>query len=413
MIVVGGIYQETVVNPESSELVGSGLRAAAALADGGITVELYSAAHASQIEEIGMIAGALKVNVAQLVDRDEIIEFRYSTPISSPSINGVNARIKTTQEHVAQADTALVFGMIEAPNGAYSIDAPHVIYDPQKPRDTELLGLPFTNAKRKTLVANGQEIRRLGKHSNPRVAATNLIDRGVVDEVVTKRGAVGCMVTTYIQDIVHHELLGAHPTSRVWPIGSGDAFSAGFAHASEAGADAVEAARVGSMSAAYWCSTRSYSIPSTLLGGDADSLSRPLPPAAGMVYLAGPFFSVAERWLVETVRDELYSLGVKVWSPVHEVGPGGLEVAKADIEGLEQCDAVIALLDHADPGTVFEVGWAVRSSIPVIGFGNSIDAEGMKMMAGTTVELHSDLSTACYRAAWAAMGMRPIPGVMS
>ncbi len=129
-----------------------------------------------------------------------------------------------------------------------------------------------------------------------------------------------------------------------------------------------------------------------------------------MVYLAGPFFTVAERWLVDTVKDALEHIGVDVWSPVHEVGPGGLEVAEADLDGLRRADAVLALLDHADPGTVFEVGWAVRERVPVVGFATSLDPEGAKMMAGTSVELHRDLSTACYRAAWAALGLRPTPG---
>jgi len=129
-----------------------------------------------------------------------------------------------------------------------------------------------------------------------------------------------------------------------------------------------------------------------------------------LVYLAGPFFTAAELWLVEQVRDTLVTLGVDVFSPFHDIGPGGLEVAKKDIEGLEQCDAVLALLDNGDTGTVFEVGWAVRHDLPIVGYASVLDQEVTKMMAGTSVELHRDLSTACYRAAWAGMGLLPIPG---
>jgi hypothetical protein len=38
-----------------------------------------------------------------------------------------------------------------------------------------------------------------------------------------------------------------------------------------------------------------------------------------------------------------------------------------------------------------------------------LDPEGAKMLVGTEVEMHTDLSTACYRAAWAGMGLVPQP----
>ena len=82
----------------------------------------------------------------------------------------------------------------------------------------------------------------------------------------------------------------------------------------------MEAARVGSRSAAYWCATRRPDIPKRVLDGETDYA--PVQPRAARIYIAGPFFTTGERWLVDTVKDELESLGVTPWSPVHEVGPG-------------------------------------------------------------------------------------------
>jgi nucleoside 2-deoxyribosyltransferase len=179
------------------------------------------------------------------------------------------------------------------------------------------------------------------------------------------------------------------------------------------GADLIEAAKLGSAATAHWCSTQNPAITEAILNGIYEEVPSPIVPSTPQVYIAGPFFTVGERWLVETVYNELFSLGVQPWSPVHQVGHGDLEVAHKDIDGLVDSDVVIALLDHADPGTVFEVGFAVSHGTPVVGYAQVLNAEGAKMMAGTEVELHRDLSTACYRAAWVGMGLRPRPGWMT
>lgn len=411
MNVVGGVYDETVIVPENYDLMGSGMRAAAALAAGTTKPTLHAPLDDGVEEEARLLADALGVAMSSTPKRDERVGFRYTTPISTPVINGPSSRLQDRLD-VAVPGTALVFGLVEDPTFAMtSVKADTIVFDPQRPRDADPLSRSTLITDRLVVVANRDEMAKLGNHPVGRVAAARLLDDDpTIHGTITKRGASGCLVSYREGGEVRHELIGAHPTTRVWPIGSGDTFSAGVAQALASGADVVQAARVGSAAAAHWCSTRSPAIPSAILNGDFSSLPRPIPPAHGRVYLAGPFFSVGERWLVEAVRDQLYSLGVEPWSPVHEVGPGGFEVAQQDIEGLQRCDAVLALLDHADPGTVFEVGWAVRDNMPVVGYATTFNPEGAKMMAGTSVELHRDISTACYRAAWAAMGLQPRAG---
>ncbi len=423
MIIVGGIYFETVVEPASREWAGSGLRAAAALAlraerpilhaaIDGLDNDADEGLYGSSYEEVQMVAPALGV-AFEPVRRSEIVGFRYVTPISPPSINGPNSRLD--ERITIQGDTALIFGMVEANDRelAPHVTAELVVLDPQRPRDAKPLDLAGIDSKRVVVVANVGEVRGLGRAGDLRTAAARVLEEHpTVSGVVTKRGTAGWLVSTRSGpgQAVSHETAGAHPTRSVWPIGSGDVFSAGLAHALDQGADLVEAARVGSGAAAHWCSTRVHAVPRDILAGHLEQLPKPIPPTTPTVYLAGPFFTISERWLVETIRDELTALGADVWSPVHEIGPGGEEVAKQDLAGLETSDVVLALLDHSDPGTVFEVGWAVKRGIPVVGYATRADDEGLKMMTGTSVELHSDLSTACYRAAWAGMGMRVRPG---
>lgn len=53
-----------------------------------------------------------------------------------------------------------------------------------------------------------------------------------------------------------------------------------------------------------------------------------------------------------------------------------------------------------DPGTVFEVGYAVKLGIPVVGLAQNVRPEDLKMMEGTGCAIHSDFASAVYRAIW-------------
>jgi nucleoside 2-deoxyribosyltransferase len=122
------------------------------------------------------------------------------------------------------------------------------------------------------------------------------------------------------------------------------------------------------------------------------------------VYLAAPFFTLSQQWLVELCKAACEELGAEVFSPLHDVGAGGPAVAALDLDGLASCSVVLALLDESDPGTWIEVGWARSRNKPVIGYCEPQAEEQTKMAKGLGVEVHADLSTALYRAIWAGMG---------
>src|SRR5262249_314782 len=121
------------------------------------------------------------------------------------------------------------------------------------------------------------------------------------------------------------------------------------------------------------------------------------------VYLAGPFFNAGERWLVNLAYHALGSLGASVFSPMHDVGLGGDEVAQPDIDGLMQSQVVLALWAGADSGTLLERGYAAAKSIPRVGYAEQPERDEYKMIRGLGTFLTSDLSTAVYRAIWAGM----------
>ena len=65
---------------------------------------------------------------------------------------------------------------------------------------------------------------------------------------------------------------------------------------------------------------------------------------------------------------------------------------------------MLALLDGADAGTLYEVGYARHMGLPVVGFAECPTAHEWTMLRGTDCEVHSDLATALYRSIWAAGG---------
>ncbi|MEZ0355397.1 PfkB family carbohydrate kinase [Mycobacterium sp. SA01] len=275
------------------------------------------------------------------------------------------------------------------------VKADTLVIDPQH-SPVEVV-LQAATGKRRALVLNEHEARNFTRATSSEEAALALLDRGI-DAAIVKCGALGAVVAH--QGVVQN--VGVIPTATVHPIGSGDAFSAGFCHAWSGGDDPVAAASFGSRLAA------AHSILGTpqVTPGTMKQLEAPLPFLAGAtprIYLAGPFFSVAERHLVRTVRRALRNIGAEVFSPLDEIGPGGDEVAKQDLQGLTGCHSVLALLDGADPGTVFEIGWATHAGIPVIGFAELPDDHAWTMARGTGSVITNDLSSALYQSVWAAV----------
>jgi nucleoside 2-deoxyribosyltransferase len=413
MLIVGGTYHEQCAYPTWDTTQGSGMRAAAALSNTP-GVRLLTAVDVDLNDDASLVAGGTGITDRIVIERTDTVGFSYFTPLSVPFVTGPDATL--TSPLRGEDDVALVFGMLE--RGLRDISARRVVLDPQRPRSRAPLDRDGISCEELVLLVNSSEARHFGEDSDVVAAAGVLLDREGAAAVVVKRGAAGCFVATHkgTGDVTVTRV-GPYPTARVWPIGSGDTFAAAFTHAWANDADPVQAAHVGSAAAAHWCSTQSSDLPAGLLSGDIAMLKElglhildlAQAPKQAQVYLAGPFFTLGEVWLVELARSVLSNQGIALFSPLHDVGRGDHSVAQADIEGLNSSSAVLALLDHCDPGTVFETGYAIKADLPVVGYTFRMDAEGAKMLTGLGGELHNDLSTAVYRAAWRALGAPGLP----
>lgn len=391
IVVAGGTYTELCNEPDCRDIAGSGLRAASVLRNV-VETKLVSAIEPEFEAAANAIVAGRKIT-AEWVNRDRGVGFVYRTPLSGPVLHTASG----DPVH-AEGDVVLAFGMVES---TVTSKSKRLVLDPQQPKD--LSPRPMREGHETealAIVANIAETLALTGADSLEEGARQLLARESADVVITKCAARGALVTTADEQV----LVPPFPTERVWPIGSGDVFAAGFAFAwGVQKANPVDAAGAGSLAASRWCSTQDLEF----TAADFAPASTPkLPAAAGRIYLAAPFFTIAQRWFVDLARDATQTLGGTVFSPLHDIGRGGPEVADLDIAALRDSSAVLALLDGLDTGTTFEAGWASRHGIPIVVFSEKHDADELKMLRGTGgIEIYDDLSTAVYRSIWHSLGM--------
>lgn len=392
--VIGGTYWERCERPEWDQLYGSGGRAAAALSKlTDVRLTTYVGEGSASLAK--QYASAYEYELS-LISSPRTYAFRYLHSAGRPILTPYPAEL-IANTLILDADDALVFGMLE---GSPTVCARRVVYDPQSPEAPSSFFANGSKADSLAVVLNVGEGQRLtGEESLPDIGR-RLLEAGEAHVVVLKCGPSGGLV--FVGETVTP--FPAYATETVWAIGSGDVFSAAFAYLWLSENRSPEEAAVGaSAAAAAYCATRSLPLtPESFLpyypsvGGSEDSRPR--------IYLAGPFFDTAALWLVEEMGAFLTGHGAEVFSPYHDVGLGGPdEVVDEDLQGIVESDAVLALLDGLDPGTLFEVGYARSRGIPVVALAESVPEPHLTMFRGSGCEVVHDTATALYRALWAAL----------
>jgi hypothetical protein len=391
--VTGGVYREKCFDQPTNEILGSGGRAAIALTDlAKIRLYTYRAkefsGHFHELEQ------------AFLVESEGLwtewgIEFDYLYSLGAPRITPTPATITQHPDLIVEGDVILRFGMLE---GSARISGNRVVYDPQSAFNPRPFSENGSTAKTLAVILNREEGWGLtGKNDPGEIAEVLLSDWGA-QVVVVKMGTHGAMVVTREGSPA---LVPAYRSEQVWKLGSGDVFSAVFTYFWGLGKrDPIEAAELASRATAYYCAVGSVPLPSDHRSWAADA--PPTSKRTGKVYLASPFFTLGERWLVNQVRDQLMSMGMEVFSPLHDVGEGpAISVAKPDLDGLDECSVVLAIMNGNDPGTIFEVGYAIAKEKPIICLAQNVPEEDLKMPAGSGCRVYNNIVTAIYQTVWA------------
>ncbi|MHA3886786.1 PfkB family carbohydrate kinase [Stutzerimonas degradans] len=399
--IAGGIYRERCMRPAWDDIYGSAGRAATAIARFGGQAELH--AYVDGDTQVVMEARAAAEGFAfnPTVSPQAGVTFEYIHGLATPDIRrGVHA---SSQLQVT-AEKVLRFGMID---GTAVVNAEYAVFDPQNAEGPESFSANGSTAKHLALVLNRHEANLLLPDSNglpPEEIAAALATQERAEVVVIKMGPLGALV--YDNGIISR--VPAYRTERVWKIGSGDTFAAHFALAwLDNGLSAHEAASTASIATAFYCETQGFP--------DKTLFDRFKPKAlqpseryrngyAPKVYLAGPFFTLAELWMVGQARRDLIDMGLNVFSPYHDVGLGTAEdVVEKDLEGVRDCDVLFAIGDGLDSGTIYEIGYARALNKPVVFYAENESAQDKKMMEGSACRITDDYVSAVYQMVWEAV----------
>lgn len=396
--ILGGVYSEHCVRPSWDEVYGSAGRAATAIARFGGQAELHGIVDANQ-RYVMENRAALEGFGFRPTEVTLGISFEYLHGLSDPVVVGPREISHRLQ---ASAEKVLRFGMIE---GSAVVNASHAVYDPQSANAPEPFSANGSHAEHLALVLNRHEAGLFVNNQSmpPETLIATVADQQQAEVVVLKMGPLGALV--YDKGTITR--VPVFRTDRVWKIGSGDTFAAHFAVAwMEQGMSAHDAALQASKATAYYCDTQGYPRPHQLTQYQA----QPLEPSERYrngfvpgVYLAGPFFSLAQLWMVNEARNNLSALGLKVLSPYHDIGVGSAEdVVQKDLDAIHECDLLFAIGDGLDSGTIYEVGYARAINKPVVFYAENESAQDKKMMEGSECGITADYVSAIYQTVWEA-----------
>lgn len=397
MIVVGGTYDEVCFEPRWEEKFGSGLRGCRVIhsIDPDAAIEFHTFGDDNTKLYLAQVTSIFPKIKSIVTPVDRPISFYYDHPLITPRIF---PRLDTVTKsdnaiRMVTEDNILYFGLIE---GTAVVEGKRVVYDPQSPSNPIPFSQTGSKAENLAVVVNYSEAKKMAGSDDFAAIKHFFLSKENADVLVLKIGAKGALVVDKLTGA--ENTIPVYKTPHVWPIGSGDVFASSFAYYWFSGLEPKKAAEKASFLTAMYCATRNFDFKQKI------DLIQPLLIKnfpTGKIYLAGPFFTYAERWLIDQLRSCLRGIGISVFSPWHDIGHGiASEVVSKDLEGLEESRVVFAVLDGLDSGTLFEVGYAVKKNIPVIAYVQNETEESVKMLEGTGCILEKDLATAVYKAYW-------------
>jgi hypothetical protein len=401
--VVGGAYEERCLRPQWHEVFGSAGRATSAIAAFGgpglVALHCYANPWSDDILAARCSFEGSALNSTQVA---QICSFSYDHGLAIPRIETPPTKYPSI---LVQADTVIRFGMLE---GDAIVHAGQAVYDPQSAITPAVFQANGSTADRLAVVLNDREATSMtglvGAEAEELAQAVRTLNAATI--VVIKLGPLGALVL----DESGVTRIPAYASDNVWKIGSGDIFVAHFGlRWMYEGKSAQESAMLASLATSQFCDSTGFPTPSNfncLAASPVAPSARFLAGHQPMVYLAGPFFTLAQLWLIEQVKTNLLNFGLSVFSPYHDVGHGSADdVVELDLKGIRDCDILFAIGDGLDSGTIYEIGYARARDIPVIVYCENESSEDQKMMEGSGCILCTDYVSAIYKTLWAAISI--------
>lgn len=375
--IVGGLYQELCETPAWDAVFGSGGRAAAALAgiSPSIRLHTYVAPGPATATAGALVCAGVRVEAFPCATS---IVFSYLHPLSTPHLEPPAARIPQSPPLRVTGEAVLRFGFLE---GDAIVEADRAVFDPQTARRPESFRANGSRAGHLALVMNEDELRALAQSKDLHTAARKVLADEEAEVLVLKRGVRGALIFEGGKDPCP---VPAYRSSTVFKIGTGDVFSAWFAHLwADRKISAAEAADQASRAVAAYVQSRVLPPPVVNLTALAIG-DRP-----GRVRLEGNPTTLGRRFVLEETRYVLTQMGLVVDSP----GLGN------STTHWEPADGTLILAETMDPDEMKRI-LAGAAGRPIIVLD---ETRRLRIGDGADVDLCVDFTSAIYRTAWAAL----------
>jgi hypothetical protein len=371
MIVAGGTYIERCITPSVQSLFGSGGRAALAIRN---LDEVQLHTFYPDVRDIRANFGANAV----VHPTDAAVTFEYLHPLARPHVSPFP--LPRAEAASVSGSRVIRFGCLES---SFVVDAGCAVYDPQG--DPALFLSNGSRADHLAIVLNAGEAQQLTGTDDVAEALRRILRGQKADAVVVKHGPDGALVGHGDGSTITH--VPAFRTESLFKIGSGDVFSATFAHywATE-GDEPAKAAHKASLQVAGYVATRVLPCPAELPRYPVAAMLG-APPTVAIVADGG---TIATQWMIEEATAALRHLGAATVTVPH---------GNNQNVPLKNVDVLFAAPSTVDGWAMEAIRAAGRLKIPCIAFIEEAAVRWQSERWGATVV--EDFSASLYAAMWA------------
>lgn len=375
MHIAGGLYRELCEVPFWDATLGSGGRAARAIAtlSPGSHLHTYAASEDKLTLEFLQQSG-LKTSVCS---RPSSIVFAYFHPLSHPYIQPDMLGVERLPPIEVDGDAVLRFGFLE---GEAIVNANRAVYDPQTWRDPEPFLANGSTANELAIVLNELELQSATGQKDIKQAAELLMKTQNAAVVVVKGGIRGA---TVFEKTGKMSQIPAYLSTQIFKIGTGDIFAF---HWAERKLSAAEAAVWASQSVSAYSETQKFSFQESSLSSRVPISSK----SYGHILLEGCADSLGQRYVMEEARFALSELGIKVNCPELNSGAEYTDIKSVLVIAHGLRNSIIHRIKHTHDRGLPIVVLSELSDTPKILQNSYLDT--------------TDFTTALYHAAWAAGG---------
>ncbi|MCJ8498610.1 PfkB family carbohydrate kinase [Chryseobacterium salipaludis] len=391
--VLGGTYLEIDYDDISTELYGSGFRATKFLLENNCPTKYSTVGNSQTVTYLNENKKAYKNFSFYCKEHHELIVFKYCFSLDEPEIIPSLQCISRLRTLNVSSDNIIVFGLLEA---ALSIQGQKVVYDPQTAERPEKFS-EFGKAEELIYVVNKKEAQSIAGTDNIDEIIKYFFQVELVTAFIIKNGPYGASL--YLEDKIVN--IPSYITYNVNKIGSGDVFTGSFGYYwMERKLSIEDAALYASRSTAIYCDLKAYVDTSILENFKYREYKHEVLEKM-QVYIASPFFSLSDLILIEKVRSAFLSFGINVFSPFHDIGIGDhANIAKKDLEAIENSDIIFLVLDNLDSGTLIEAGYSMAKGKKMVAYHRTCTDDKLLMLKPANVDIFKHLTTAIYHTIW-------------